>query len=141
MNPTDRKLLALLKTNARLSTSELARRLNLSRSTVQNRITRLEESGIIRGYTLVYDEDYEKRLISAHVLLKVVQKLTTKTNQDLQAISQVTGLYSISGDFDVMIVVQAETTQELNQVLDAISQLKGVERTNSSLILETKLKR
>ncbi|MEX0941640.1 MAG: Lrp/AsnC family transcriptional regulator [Pseudomonadales bacterium] len=141
MNPTDTKLVSLLRENARLSTSELARMLNLSRSTVHGRIRRLEQEGIIGGYTLVYGQDYEKSLVSAHVLIKVLQKLTVRTNRELHGMREIKSLYAISGDYDLIAVVQAETTQSLSQILDKIGNLDGVERTNSSVILETKFSR
>ncbi len=141
MNTLDERLIALLRENARRSTSELSRELSISRSTVQSRIKRLEQSGIIKGYTIEYGEDYEKRLISAHVLITVHQKLTARTNRELHGIPQVTSVHAISGDYDLMAVLKTETTEALSRILDDIGNLEGVERTNSSLILETKFTR
>ena len=53
----DELLLSLLRVDARASTAEIARRLSLSRTTVQNRITRLEQEGVIRGYTVRVDDE------------------------------------------------------------------------------------
>jgi DNA-binding Lrp family transcriptional regulator len=141
MNPIDERLISLLRENARRSTSELARTLHISRSTVQSRIKRLEQAGVIKGYTIEFGEDYEKRLVSAHVLIVVRQKLTTRTNLELRAIPQVTSVHAISGDYDLMAVLKTETTEALSRLLDDIGNLAGVERTNSSLILETKFSR
>jgi DNA-binding Lrp family transcriptional regulator len=138
MNLMDTKLLALLRENARRSTSELARELNVSRSTLQSRINKLEQNGIIKGYTVEYADEYENRLVSAHVLIMVHQKLTARTNRELHAIPQVKSLYAISGDYDLMAVLMTETTEALSATLDNIGNLEGVERTNSSFILETK---
>lgn len=141
MKESDARLLTLLRENARTSTSELARALGVSRSTVHGRLQRLERDGIIKGYTVEYGEEYEDRLVSAHVLVKVVQKLTTPVNRALHAISEIKSLYAISGDYDLIAVVQAETTEQLSRVIDQIGNLDGVERTNSSVILETKFTR
>ena len=62
MNNIDKRLLSLLRMNARMSTSELARQLGTSRSTVQSRLKRLEEKKIIGGYTIQYGSDYERKL-------------------------------------------------------------------------------
>ncbi|MCK5574732.1 MAG: Lrp/AsnC family transcriptional regulator, partial [Sphingomonadales bacterium] len=59
MDATDQKLLSLLRENARASTSALARDLGLSRSTVQDRINRLEKRGIVAGYTVRLGEETE----------------------------------------------------------------------------------
>ena len=141
MNPTDTRLLALLRENARRSTSELARLLSVSRSTVQSRIRRLEQSGTIKGYTVEYGEEYESRLVSAYVLIMVHQKLTARTNRELHAFPQIKSVHAISGDYDLLAVLKTETTEELSSLLDDIGNLEGVERTNSSLILETKFVR
>ncbi len=137
----DDRLLSLLRDNARLSTSELARQLQVSRTTIQSKIKRLEQQGIIEGYSVRFGEAYSKRLVSAHVLIMVHQKLTAQTNAQLRNMPQVSALYAISGDYDLIAVVQSENTQNLSRVLDEIGNLEGVERTNSSLILETKFSR
>lgn len=141
LNSLDERLIHKLKENARISTSELARFLEVSRTTVNSRLKRLEESGVIKGYTLEYGDDYAAKLITAHVQIKVTQKLTTRTNRELGALNPISSLYAISGDYDLIAVIQAESTAKLNQVLDQIGDLEGVERTNSSVILETKFNR
>ncbi len=141
MNDLDRRLLKLLCENARMSTSDLARKLGLARSTIQGRIQRLEQEGVIKGYTVEYGEDYKRRLLSAHVLIKVAPKHSVKTNLDLRNIPQITALYAISGDYDMIAMVSTETTEELSKTLDDIGHLPGVERTHSSVILEVKFSR
>lgn len=137
----EQQLLSILRSNARASISDLARVLNLSRSTVQNRITKLEESGVIKGYAVQYGSEYQDNLVSSHVSIKVKQKLTTKTNAELRQVSEVSELYAISGEYDLIAIVQAESLEQLSQILDNIGNFEGVERTNSSVILETKFKR
>ncbi len=141
MKKAESDLLSLLSENGRISTSELARKLATSRSTVQNRIRKLEKAGIIKGFTVIFGDEYEKGLVSAHVLIMVHQKLTSRTNRELHNLRQVKSVYAISGDYDLIAILQTETTEELSFVLDEIGNLEGVERTNSSLILETKFTR
>ncbi|MEH6452297.1 MAG: Lrp/AsnC family transcriptional regulator [Psychromonas sp.] len=137
----DRKLLDILRSNARASISDLARALNLSRSTVQNRINKLEESGVIRGYVVQYGSEYQNNLVSSHVSIKVKQKLTARTNVELRHISEISELYAISGEYDLIGIVQAQSLEQISQILDLIGNLEGVERTNSAVVLETKFKR
>lgn len=138
LNDLDKRLLALLSRNARQSTSELSRILNVSRSTVQGRIKRLEQTGIITGYTTKFGKDFEKQLVTAQVQIKLFQKLTAATVKALRQMPQVKELYAVSGDYDMIAIVRAESMEELSQLLDAIGLLQGIERTNSSVILETK---
>ena len=124
----DQKLLALLRRNARTSVTELAKALHVSRSTIQNRIARLEASGVIRGYSVILGGDYLEGQVEAHVSIKVRQKLTARTNTELERISQVAQLFAVSGEYDLIAIVQARTLEELSKVLDDIGNLEGVER-------------
>ncbi len=141
MKKSDQQLIALLQDNARRPVSELARELGLSRSTVQGRIKRLEQQGILRGYSVVLGEEFLNAQIAAHVLITVQQKLTTATSRQLREMPQTRALYAISGDYDLIAVIQADSTESLNQALDEIGNMEGVERTSSSVILETKFVR
>lgn len=141
MKKSDQQLIALLQDNARRPVSELARELGLSRSTAQARIRKLEQDGILRGYSVVLGEEYLENLISAYVLIKVQQKLTASISRQLRAMPQTRALYAVSGDYDLIAMIQSDSTVTLNQTLDEIGNLDGVERTNSSVILETKFVR
>ena len=137
----DQRLLLHLRQNARCSVSDLARALDLSRSTVQNRIAKLEASGVIRGYSVELGGEYTATQVEAHVSIKVFQKLTARTNAALEQISQVSQLNSVSGEYDLIAIVQAQSLEELSAVLDEIGNLEGVERTNSAVVLETRFRR
>lgn len=141
LSQQDQKLLLLLRQNARMSISDLARALHLSRSTVQNRLGRLESNGVIKGYSVQLGEAYAANQVEAHVSIKVYQKLTARTNASLDSISQVSQLFSVSGEYDLIAIVQAQSLEELSAVLDEIGNLEGVERTNSAVVLETRFRR
>src|SRR5690554_3475878 len=141
INKQDQKLLMLLRQNARVSVTELAKDLHLSRSTVQNRIARLEDSGVIKGYSVLLGGVYSANQVEAHVSIKVRQKLTARTNSSLEKISQVSQLYAVSGEYDLIAIVEAQSLEELSAVLDDIGNLEGVERTNSAVVLETRFRR
>lgn len=141
LSKEDEKLIALLQRDGRASISDLARALSLSRATVQSRLQKLQENGVIKGYTLELGEAFLANLVSAHVSIKVKQKLTARTNTELRQMSQISALYAISGEYDLIAIVQAQSTEQLSHLLDDIGNLEGVERTTSSVILETKFKR
>jgi DNA-binding Lrp family transcriptional regulator len=86
LSNAEQALLSLLRANARASTAELARRLGVSRTTVQSRIERLEQRGIITGYGVRLSPDYEQGLVRAHVLLTVTPKLADKVVRSLHAL-------------------------------------------------------
>ncbi len=137
----DRELIAVLSENARENTAAIARRLGLSRSTVQAKIDRLEEGGVIRGYGVRLSDEYRKGLIRAHILVTIAPKTLNRITSELGGLAEVQAVYSVSGNFDLIVEVAAESISELDRVIDFIGEIKGVERTLSSVILSTRIER
>ncbi len=137
----DRALLALLSENARMPVAELARRLGLSRTTVQARIERLETEGVIAGYGLKLSESYLSGLVRAHVLITIGPKALPGVTAALTAIKEVTTLHSVSGTFDLIAILAAPSILDLDRLIDRIGALDGVERTLSSIVLSTRISR
>ncbi len=141
MDSTDERLLTLLEADARISVTALAARLKLARSTVQDRLNRLERSGVIRGYTIRRADDRTTRLIRAQAMLSIDPKLSERIVADLKALPELKRLVTISGEFDLIAEIAAETTERLDTLLDHIGRLKGVQRTMSSIVLSVKAER
>ena len=141
LNAGDRDLLALLAENARASTATIARRLGLSRTTVQAKIERLERDGVIAGYGVRLSDAYESGLVRAHVLITIAPKTLARITAELNANLEVKTLHSVSGTFDLIAVVQAASIAELDHLIDRIGEIDGVERTLSSIILSTRIAR
>ncbi|WP_278069639.1 Lrp/AsnC family transcriptional regulator [Brevundimonas sanguinis] len=137
----DERLLTLLAENARMPITELARQLNLSRTTVQARIERLERNQVIAGYTLRRGAAAERALIKAHVLITVKPRSAAKTIADLARMDEIRTLQSVSGEVDLIAVVSTPSVEALDRVIDRIGSLDGVERTQTSVILATKVDR
>src|SRR5207245_4997886 len=116
LSEAEQALLSLLRSNARASTAELARQLGVSRTTVQSRLERLEQRGVIAGYGVRLSADYEQGLVKAHVLLTVTTKLSDKVVRALQVLPKVRTLHSVSGNFDMIVIVDTPSIS----VLDAL---------------------
>jgi len=141
MNDKDRQLLSILSENARMPTAMLARRLGLSRTTVQAKIERLERDGVIAGYGVRLSDDFEGGQIKAHVLITLAAKALGRVTQELQSIAHVRSVHSVSGSFDMIAIVAAASISELDMVIDKIGEIDGVEKTLSSIILSTRINR
>ncbi len=141
LDERDQQLLDLLRINSRASTSALARDLGISRSTVQDRINRLERRKVIAGYTVRYHEDFGGRLLNAHVMIQVNPKQSALIVEALSAIAAVKTLQTVSGIYDLVTTVETATTEEMDCVLDRIGELPGVEKTTTSIVLTTKFER
>ncbi|WP_020407169.1 Lrp/AsnC family transcriptional regulator [Hahella ganghwensis] len=141
MDDKNLQLLNLLRANARESTAVLARKLNLSRTAVHERINKLEAAGIIRGYTLKLNEEYASRLVTAQVMIEINPKLSKQVTNSLSRIDQVQSLYTVNGQYDLIALIRAESTQQLDEVIDKIGEIDGIEKTMSSIVLSTKFER
>jgi DNA-binding Lrp family transcriptional regulator len=141
LSATDQQLLSLLRENARASTAELARRLKLSRTTVQSRIERLERQGVITGYTVRVDDGVERGHIRAHIMITVLPRQMAAVVRALHAMPQVRALHSVSGPSDLVALGVVPTIGEMDELTDRIGAVEGVERTTSSIILSAKFER
>jgi DNA-binding Lrp family transcriptional regulator len=141
LDDTDRALLALLRENARAPTAELARRLKLSRTTVQSRLARLERTRAIAGYTVTAPADEEGALVRAHILITLEPRKAAPIEAALRRIPELRTLHSVSGPFDLIAVVAAASIGELDSLIDRIGLLDGVERTTSAIVLSTRIQR
>ncbi|MBU6444614.1 MAG: Lrp/AsnC family transcriptional regulator [Alphaproteobacteria bacterium] len=138
---TDARLLALLRANAREPTASLARKLGLARSTVQERIARLERDGTIRGYTVRLAEGAERQKIRAIVMISADPKQADRVGAELKRMAEVRSLSAVAGAYDMMALVEADTTAKMDASLDRIGKAAGVARTVSSIILSEKFAR
>jgi len=137
----DKRLLDLLSVNARVSVSQLAKQLGVSRLTVQSHMRQLEHGGVIQGYTLRWHEGFLGQQISAHILIATDQKFIAQIVRALEKISVIKSLSSISGEFDLVAQLKAASTQELDEAMDGMTQIEGVLRTQTSVLLSKKFER
>ena len=137
----DEQLLSLLREDARASTAQIARRLDLSRTTVQSRIDRLERAGVIRGYTVRADEGVEQARIRAHIMITMLPKKMAAVVKELLGIPEVRTLQSVSGSFDLVALGVVGDVHQMDVLTDRIGAIDGVERTSTSIVLSTKFER
>ena len=138
MDATDEKLLEFLTANSREATSSLARKLGLSRSTVQDRINKLVSRKVISGFTVKQHAEFEDKLISAHVLLSIDQKYAQQAIGLMKTRAHIKTLYVVSGSYDLIAIIKAPTMEEIDQTLDFILAINGVNKTTTSLVLSAK---
>jgi|APCry1669188970_1035186.scaffolds.fasta_scaffold30028_2 hypothetical protein len=138
---SDEALLALLRENARLSTAELARRLGVARSTAQSRLERLERSGVIRGYRVELGPEARVRQVQAHAMIAVEPAQQQGVERKLRAMPAVTALYTVSGSYDLIAILGAESTESLDAALDELRACPGVKSTTSSIVLSRRFER
>ncbi|MDD7909077.1 MULTISPECIES: Lrp/AsnC family transcriptional regulator [Pseudovibrio] len=137
----DRKLISILQANAREPVSSISRRLNVARSTVQERITRLERNGVIAGYTALLGDVHAGQQVQAVVMLSVAQQQSKTLVKQLESYPEIRVCYTISGEFDLFLIVEPSRLEELDDILDEIAAIPGVVRSRSSIVLSKKFER
>jgi DNA-binding Lrp family transcriptional regulator len=102
MKNADTRLIELLRANAREPTASLARKLGLARSTVQERLARLERDGVIRGYTVRLDEGAQASRLRAVVMIETDPKQADRVSVELKKMPEVRSLAALSGSYDLI---------------------------------------
>lgn len=138
---TDRQLIALLQANARESTANLARKLGVARTTVVARLARLEATGVVVGYTARLGSASGDRGVQAFVGITVQAKTGRDVVKRLSQFPELRQLASVSGEFDYMALLRADSTMRLDALLDEIGDLEGVIKTTSSVVLALRVDR
>ncbi|WP_233863269.1 Lrp/AsnC family transcriptional regulator [Paraburkholderia adhaesiva] len=141
LDDLDRSLVALLQENARESVANLARRLGVARTTVLARIARLERSQVIAGYGARLGQDVLDASLQAWVGLIIAPKHGADLLKRLGKMPEVQLLCAVSGEYDYVAWLRAETPDRLNDLLDQIGTMPGVERTTTSIVLARKIDR
>ena len=137
MDTLDHQLIGLLRNDARLSVAALAHKLKVSRGTVTNRITRLEDQGIIVGYTVRLRPDAQPHDIHAWTSIAVEGNETRAVIASLLGEPGVASLHDTNGRWDLLAELRAANLSELSQVLERIRLVRGISSTETSIHLQT----
>ena len=134
---TDQSLLSLLRDNARISVVELAKKLSVSRATVQNRMRRLEERGIVIGYTVLIGTEVHTPEVRALMSIGVESVKEADVIKDLRGNPHVTAVHHTTGRWDLIAEIQADSLSSFNKIVGALRLIKGVTSTETNLLLDS----
>lgn len=134
MDELDKKLIGLLRANARATIKELAGQVALTPPAVSERIRRLERDGVISGYTVLLNPDREGIKVQAIISIYVPPKQREKLHELVEAEDAVEQCYQVTGPLSHMFKVSCRDIGELD---DLISRLQKLGQTNTQIILST----
>jgi DNA-binding Lrp family transcriptional regulator len=134
---TDRNLLSLLRTDARMTVADMAKAVGVSRGTVQNRIARLEADGTVLGYTVRLRSSAEDQSIRALMTVAVEGNRTDEVLKALRGDPAVCALHTTNGRWDIVAELRADSLQAVDRVLGRIRLIDGISNTETSLLLST----
>jgi DNA-binding Lrp family transcriptional regulator len=137
MDSLDQQLIALLRADARATVATLAHKLGVSRGTVTNRIKKLEDEGVIVGYTVRLRPDTTPNEIAAWMSITVEGNQTRAVIGMLLGEPGVASLHDTNGRWDLLAELRASNLGELAEVLERVRLIKGIGATETSIHLQT----
>lgn len=137
LDKIDQQLIALLRHNARESVATLAARLGVSRGTVTNRLNKLEERGVIVGYTVRLRPETETSGLRAWMGVAIEGNDARRVAASLLGEPSVLALHATNGRWDLLVELQVATLPELAHALERIRLIKGISNSETSIHLET----
>jgi DNA-binding Lrp family transcriptional regulator len=137
LDDVDKQLISLLRDDARMSVVTLAKHLRVARATVQNRLTRLETSGVIVGYTVRLKPAAEPHQIRALMTIAVEGNRAKDVMKVLRGHPNVATIHSTNGRWDMIAELRADTLENFDRVLGAIRLIDGIAGTETSILLST----
>jgi DNA-binding Lrp family transcriptional regulator len=133
----DRRIVEALRADGRMSVNELAARVNVSRATAYQRLSRLRETGVIRRFTVDVDPRKLGLPLAALVLVTVVQHAWREVGDRLRRLPGVEWLALSTGSFDYVLLVRAPDVDHLRDViLDGLQSIEGVQSAQTLLLLD-----
>ena len=141
LDPLDRSLISLLQADARENAANLARKLGVARTTVLARLARLEAQEVIVGYTVRLAQDAQGAALQAYVGITVQPKSGRDVTRRLSRMPEVQQLCAVSGEYDYVAWLRADTPERLDALLDEIGEVDGVVKTTTSIVLAKRIDR
>lgn len=133
----DKRLISLLRKDGRASLSKLAGKLSVSRGTVQNRLDKLQTSGILLGFTVRVHEESNLNTIRAFMMIEVVGKSTSQVIRALRGVPELITLHTTNGSWDLVAEIQATSLADFDRVLREVRMIEGVLNSETSILLSS----
>ncbi len=137
MDTIDHQLIALLRDNARTPVVTLAKKLKVARATVQNRISRLEQQGVIIGYTVRLRADVLEQGVRAITSIGISGHHAAEVKHALRGHPNVVAIHTTNGRWDLMAELRADTLEAFDRALNTIRSIPHIENTETSILLST----
>jgi DNA-binding Lrp family transcriptional regulator len=133
----DARLLLLLTDEPRLGVLECSRRLGVARGTVQARMDRLEQKGLLKGFPPDLDLAAMGYGLTAFAVLEIAQGKRAEVAERLSAIEEVCEAHATTGEGDLLVRMVAKSNADLQRVIDQVVNVQWVSRMSTSIALST----
>ncbi|MDG6913639.1 MAG: Lrp/AsnC family transcriptional regulator [Nitrososphaerota archaeon] len=141
LDTKDQKILAELLEDGRKSVVEISNELRIPRATVQERLKRLVDSGVIRKFVAIPDYSKIGKQVTALILVSFRNSENVSQRSLAEQMSRIPGVYEvivISGEWDIALKVRAGSVEEIGTlVVDKLRMMKGIEKTQTCVAFQT----
>ena len=142
LDPVDLQIVRALQANARTTLTEIGKLVKLSAPAVHDRVRRLEQRGVIRGYRAEVDpEAVGLEVLSLVSVLPTHSASNAKLEAAFAGIDQIEAAFNVTGEESHVLLVRTRTIHELSEVLQHIRDIEGVARTRTNVVLSTPFQR
>lgn len=137
MDGIDERLVSILRHDGRRSISDMATELGLSRATVRSRVERLEQTGVIIGYTVVLRADTVAQPVRGLAMIEVEGRMLDKVVDALGGFPEIGAVHTTNGRWDIVVELSAESLTDLDAVLRRLRLVPGITASETTLLLAT----
>ncbi|HJM44797.1 MAG TPA: Lrp/AsnC family transcriptional regulator [Candidatus Poseidoniaceae archaeon] len=137
LDEIDRKLIEELMNNSRSSMRQLARKLDVALGTIRNRLDRLEQDGVIKGYNVILDPAKVGWEMTVIVGLRITKGRMIEVQKRIAEDPRVFLVYDVTGDYDSFVIAKVQDTDDLNDLTKGVLTSKGIERSLTHVVLNT----
>ncbi|MEC7431390.1 MAG: Lrp/AsnC family transcriptional regulator [Candidatus Thermoplasmatota archaeon] len=137
LDQTDRDIIRSLERDARMSLRSVAEEIGVSLGTVSNRLKRLEDTGVIKGYRVEIDPDKVGWGLTVVVGLRIEKGRLLELQRLIAKDSRVLGVYDVTGEFDSMILARAKDRSDLDDLSKTVLSMDGIMRSVTHFVLNT----
>ena len=137
LNEVDTKILKALLEDARFSSRQIAKNVGVSVGTVLSRIKKMEDEGLIKGYSVILDHEKLGYQLTVVTEITVAKGKLVETEAEIAKISNVCSVYDVTGLTDAVIVAKFKSREDLGAFTKRLLALPYVERTNTHVVLTT----
>ena len=135
----DYKIIQILKKNARLPISSISQEIGVSRITVQKKIRKLEENGIITGYTAKLNSDSFSHKVKGWILINAEANKEEKAIKNMMKLPEITGLYTTNGKWDLAAEITSTNLEDFDRAISSLRSINGILETETSLLLSSRI--
>lgn len=135
LDDLDLRILSVLSEDARKSYREVAKKLDVASGTVYNRIKKMTDKGVIKGYIPLVDHEKLGYIFTVLILIQVEGKHLVEVEEELATPNEVLSVYDITGEFDVAVIARFKNTKSMNIFIKNTLKIPYIRRTVTNVVL------